>query len=498
MLTQYDIWSPLADLNAAMDRAQLPPLAPVALDDTTIDVVVQSAVNVAGQQQAAIAAGEHTNFEMEKVHPPMAVFVKAVLRHGREKLDATHALGSVELYTEDKGRRVKKSMSRKDDNIMHFHINSKSTFLLDRTVQHCAMMAGELKWLITRPNNRGKLSYDAEQAVNGLQRDYANSLPALPRAELPFGLGYISDGVHFALVRTEMTENGVKSICSEAYDLRDKGDVHVVVDLLTRALIVAASQCHTFLYAMPSVSLGGRSELAVKELLSETSNSIVFRFQLAKQSFIGKHLRGERDDERLFAEVAVWNRHGALLRKCDRFVQLAPLTTTWCSSFIMVYEDDSAMSLKQLRSHGLIDTIIRDVGAALKHLHKAGLAFFDLHPGQIVVTGATGNAPSAKLIDVETICAIENEPADGRRLWCLRKYEPRLMHTRPIGATSDAESFALIIAWLNGIDFDDDDGAKTRAIGNVHRSIFAAPFDGLNLREPNSSTTITLTSLCSI
>jgi hypothetical protein len=55
------------------------------------------------------------------------------------------------------------------------------------------------------------------------------------------------------------------------------------------------------------------------------------------------------------------------------------------------------------------------------------------------------------------------------------------MLVRPIGATSDAESFALIIAWLNGIDFANDDGAKTRALGTLHRSIFAAPFDGLNL-----------------
>jgi hypothetical protein len=195
--------------------------------------------------------------------------------------------------------------------------------------------------------------------------------------------------------------------------------------------------------------------------------------------------------------MAIWREHGALLA-ASNFVRLAPLAmqATWNTIGTIVYVDESARALRDVRKalvprrageadgapalarlEALEGAVARDVAAALKHLHAARLAFFDLHPGQIVVAlGANGAPASARLVDVETIQPFESAVPPGRRVWCVdvERFEPRHMLRRPVSAETDAESLALTIDWLHHGD-DKDEADKTARLNRLKAKLFDGP-----------------------
>jgi len=498
----YDHWSALDDLKAAAERIAQP-VPDLVLDDSALDAFVAAAELLAkkqGDKAALKKEDKNLQFEVDHVHPSVATFFKAVFQRAKDAFQtACVAVGALALYTEQKGLGAKK-LSRKSD-LLVFDEMPDSNFALDETVQASAVLTGELKWRLSQEKHRDQLSSTTtNDGINGLQRDYAATLPKGPRAELPFGLGFVSDGVHFVLVRTEVAESGIRSICSKAFDMRNKQELGAVISALGFALVVAASRSFTYTYAMPRAALGGGAEVVVDEIVAATSNSIVFRFRTgAQQSFVGKHVRGDAQCARYAAELAVWKQHGALLLASKYFVHLAPQTTQWHHATVLVYDDDSATSLKLLRDRApfgsLIDVVIRDAGAALKLLHSAGLAFFDLHPGQIVVTCARDGTPlSAKLVDVETVCPFERSVPADRRVWCMPQFEPRWLTNRPINEMTDAESLALVAAWLLDLQVANDNIPKSRAIRALSAmSARAKLFDDIGLC--HGSSPITLNSL---
>jgi hypothetical protein len=493
-----DHWSALDDLKAAAERIAQP-VPDLVLDDSALDAFVAAAELLAKRQgETAALQKEDANlqFEVEHVHPSVATFFKAVFQRAKDAFQtACVAVGALALYTEQKTK-----LSRKSDLLVLDEMHD-SNFARDETVQASAVLTGELKWRLSQEKHRDQLSSTAtNDGINGLQRDYAATLPKGPRAELPFGLGFVSDGVHFVLVRTEVAESVIRSICSKAFDMRNKQELGAVISALGFALVVAASRSFTYTYAMPRAALGGGAEVVVDEIVAATSNSIVFRFRTgAQQSFVGKHVRGDAQCARYAAELAVWKQHGALLLASRHFVHLAPQTTQWHHATVLVYDNDSATSLKLLRDRApfgsLIDVVIRDAGAALKLLHSAGLAFFDLHPGQIVVTCARDGTPlSAMLVDVETVCPIERSVPADRRVWCMPQYEPRWLTNRPINEMTDAESLALVAAWLLDQQIANDNRSKSRAIRILSAMTASAKlFDDIGLC--HGSSPITLNSL---
>jgi len=220
----------------------------------------------------------------------------------------------------------------------------------------------------------------------------------------------------------------------------------------------------------------------------------VFRFTSDASELVGKFVVAQG---RYLREMAIWREHGALLA-ASNFVRLAPLAmqATWNTIGTIVYVDENARALRDVRKalvprrageadgapalarlEALEGAVARDVAAALKHLHAARLAFFDLHPGQIVVAlGANGAPASARLVDVETIQPFESAVPPGRRVWCVESFEPRHMLRRPVSAETDAESLALTIDWLRHGD-DKDEVDKTARLNRLKAKLF----DGLGL-----------------
>lgn len=192
--------------------------------------------------------------------------------------------------------------------------------------------------------------------------------------------------------------------------------------------------------------------------------------------------------------MTVWHQHGAVLNERN-FVQLAAEQVPWDTVNMILYIDDNSQSLRDARKAmasrrvgeangqaalarlgALLAAVATNVAAALKCLHAANLAFFDLHPGQIVVGLRNDQPVSVRLVDVEAIQPFEAEAQPHRRVWRVPSFEPRDMKHRRVSAETDAESLALTLEWLTV-------GDSAQAVSKTSRilSVNAQLFNSLEL-----------------
>lgn len=122
---------------------------------------------------------------------------------------------------------------------------------------------------------------NCNDAVNGVQRDYACTL-SLPSEMLPFGLGVITDGRIFMLVRTEMSPT-IKSNWSRPFDFRVASDVTEFLPLLAHALFVAATRKYCREFVLPQFQIGG-TQIKACAVVSATKNSVVVRFKRGNET----------------------------------------------------------------------------------------------------------------------------------------------------------------------------------------------------------------------
>jgi hypothetical protein len=466
-------------------------------DDITLESAWAVFVSGAKELRAKVAKGETPN-EVEDVQPFVATLISAVVGAVRKE----HGIQDLQVYAEVDDKAGKER--RKSDCIVYLWHSRISK--LNEAMRAAGVVTIEAKNLLTQPKSQGaKLSATTtNDGVNGLQRDYMDQLTG-PAAVLPYGLGIVSDGADLFVVRTKVGERAVESVCSRLYQLDDAEDLRQAVALIGRMLVVAARRSYTYEYALPKMARDG-TEVAITQILAASSNSTVFRCSVGQRALVAKRVCGETAAERVEAEVRVWRDYGARLNMCEHFVKLDPLSLQWCRAALLVYADDNAASLRQVRKIApedqsrlsrLLSVVTRDIGAALKHLHGEELAFVDLHPGQIVVTvDASGVPQSAKLVDVETIQKFESEALPNRRKWCVSEYEPRWMERRAIGATTDAESFVLVLAWLLTGKASAGDRQKSYLIRHVEGdAVVCVEFDQLKLCEPLATTPITVDAL---
>jgi hypothetical protein len=472
----YDVWdNPLGDIRTALSAAGVPVLPEFA----TLDVAALVACAVKLQEEEPEATGD---VEVKFVHP----VVRDVLVHFFEKLKlAMPGLGldRVRLYVECRDN-FKKTLARLPDAAFLTCHAAETDF--DAIAQQSVVLPVEMKRSLDTTNSN--------DAVNAVQRDYVCTL-SQPRELLPYGLGVVTDGRRYRLVRSELTPM-IKSTWSRVFDFRVEKDAGEFLVLLAHALVLAAMRNYVYKFPLPAREFGVEA-VAVRALLASSKNSVVFRFTQGRGAFVGKLFVSDDSNvasERLMCERAVWRQHGVLLSRCDNFVRRLPLLP-WDHVRMIVYADTGAQPLREVRAAlaarrvgededkpcarlaQLKQVVASDVAAALKHLHSHGLAFFDLHPGQIVVElDASGDPVRARLVDVETIQPFETTVPSNRRVWCVEAFEPRCMSQRPVSAQTDAESFALTLDWLaNG-----DDGLQRDKRSRL-QSVNARFFDSLGL-----------------
>jgi hypothetical protein len=448
-------WSADVELPAALAAAGQPPLSDGLFADTDMEAIVAAAKKLDKIEPTATGSTVEVKLVVADV---LETFFTAL------KKDPSLAplLNEVWLYLDVRSGKHQKLprlpdggfLARTADNVLLVSVVNKRSF----------------------GSAAGPGAYN--DAVNGVQRDHACTL-TLPRERMPYGLGVISDGRTYRLVRTEMSPT-VTSVWSRPYDFLDLEDVKEFLTLLAHAVVVAATRRYVHDYDLPKCVLGGQ-DLQVRAVLASSENSIVFRFTLGADELIGKLVLGDDAAKRFDLEEAVWREHGKLLAASDCFVRRASLPVSserlWRSVSTIVYADDGATPLRDVRKQLVRDTtarldelvavVVRDVAAALKHLHSVELAFVDVHPGQIVVqTDADGTPRAARLVDVETVQPFETSVPTKRRVWCAHNFEPREMAKRPVGET-DVESFALTLAWLSRGTESDDKHARLTAMPTV-------------------------------
>lgn len=483
-LTCDDWDTDLEDLQAALGAAGLPPLPSDLFAAADLAAIVAAADKLADDEPA----DNGTNVEVRLVHPVVADALELLFETLKkalippDKVPAPYAtlLERIWLYLECRSGKHQK-MSRLPDGGFLARAASTAGYVFDDSTSQWMLVSVENKRSFGSLDQPDQGAYN--DAINGVQRDHACTL-TLPCESMPYGLGVISDGRTFRLVRTEMSP-AVKSAWSRPYNFRVATDVQAFLTLLAHAVLVAASRSYVHQYDLPRCTLDGQ-EVQVRAVLASSSNSVVFRFTLGSDKLLGKFVVGDDVAERFDRELAVWREHGALLAE-SHFVRRAPLPERteqlWEFVSTFVYRDDGAKPLRDLRRaivqprpgergslaaarlDALKTVVVRDISSALKHLHAHGLAFVDVHPGQIVVkTDDAGDPTAALLVDVETVQRFEAAVPAKRRVWFARDFEPRQMSVRPVSAETDAESFALTLAWLlSGVERDDKN-ARLRSL----------------------------------
>jgi hypothetical protein len=493
----YEQWSAGPELQAALKAAGLPPLWDNLFAD--IDTTAISAAAIKLQEKEPTATGK--SVEVKLVHPCVADVLKKFFEALHKDTDLAPLLKEVWLYLYiEKTSGKHQKLPRLPDGGFLARTASTPGYVFDETTSPWMLVSVENKRSFASAAGLGAYN----DAVNGVQRDYACTL-TLPCESMPYGLGVISDGRTYRLVRTEMSPI-VKSVWSREFEFVDPDEVKEFLTLLAHAVILAAKRCYVHHYELPKCVLGGKT-IQVRAVLASSKNSIVFRFTLGVEKLVGKLVLGDDAFERIKREQAVWREHGTLLAACECFVRRAslpvPSEKLWRSVGVIVFTDDGATPLRDVRKHlvqprpgedttartarleQLMDVVVRDVSTALKHLHSHKLAFVDVHPGQIVVqTDADGKPQAARLVDVETVQPFETSVPTKRRVWCARNFEPRQMAKRPVGIETDVESFALTLAWLSSGTESDDKPACLKAVDTTtFNSIAFVGADGAAIRK---------------
>jgi hypothetical protein len=354
--------------------------------------------------------------------------------------------------------------------------------------RRACVVAFEFKECITQRKDNMKLSLTAvNDAVNRIQRDFVNTLPRSVPPNLPVGFGVIGDGRVMILTRIQIDNRGVKTFLSDLYDLTDIANRKSFFVDFVRMLGVAASRrwMHPTGVAVDTGELGG----ALVDVIAVRQHAVVYRWRSPDSlTFVHKYIANVA---RRNLEFDIWlgaNEHalqGNLGPGVVRPRSFDRASRTLC------YIDDGWQSLdgRITCRHAAPDmtflrAMVMQVGDALRYLHAKKHAFVDVHPGNIMVSS---DSLRFKLIDAEQVRpfddANESRTAKERGLKQRAHFWPREINKRPINAITDAdaESLALVIAWVLNNDYAfvaaPTDAMKTNVLKSLLGHQLAVEFD---------------------
>jgi hypothetical protein len=331
----------------------------------------------------------------------------------------------------------------------------------------------------------GSVHPDAQEAVVEVEQDYAYTLPhAWTGAPIPYGLGVVSDGVHWRLTRSQLLSlDRITPVASNAYDLREKSEAHTVFTLVVYAAAVVASGTYCYkspLWTTPLLPDNTRITGAVAVMRA----SMLFRFERAAPSSdavivkVAKLTADGEDRARFDREHAVWA-PGTLSRAAlnhDNIVQCIGRDLFGMPA--LLFPDEHGIAVEYLcycvgdaRRTAIAKKVYKDISAALTFMHAAEFAHVDvqvrcgcecllafdltvlcaLQPANIII--ANDGEGVAKLIDCESVSAFELAPPSTRRTVVARpRFSPVDFEQRAISADTDNESLMFVLAWILNVE----------------------------------------------
>lgn len=402
-----------------------------------------------------LAATQETD-EVRHVHPVGAIFL-----HG---VQASHGLGDVDLHVIGANDLV--GFTRRPD-ACFFKRGQRGDAGFDAGSQKAAV--GSVEWKDLFGLDYGTLSIDERfwsainEAICDAELMLGTALP-LGDARKPFFTTVIGDGVRCALLRLSRSPSSCFDVLfSPVFEFARADDnggftaqrdvVFAFFKLCVHALQLTASGNWTYECGWRPTH-GWPDRMRVSEVIAG-GDTVVFRFadatggrKIAKVAGTGKagvaRLAREIEQRRLVADRAA-------AQEIDVARIFVPGTEqVLVGQRALVFDDVGFVSFESLvytrplaEVHALAALVWRDVHAELALLHKLGLAFGDVHVGNILISA---DQERAVLVDFESICAF-GASLDGVLVRSAFK-----SLARNAGAASDLESLRFCVAWALDID----------------------------------------------
>jgi hypothetical protein len=391
--------------------------------------------------------------EILHVHPVGATFLRGV--------HASHGIADLELYVEYANREsddvpLEEGLPRRPD-ACFFKRGQRGDVGFDAGSQMAALQTSEWKDVVRVDDGKLDMNANAFDAIDGAIRDAEHVLStALPLndARHSYFTSVVGDGVRCALVRLSKSATGRYTVrVSAVHDLEQRDAAFAFFKLCVHALQLSASGSWT--YDCGWTATGWPVNVRVSEVLAG-GDTVVFRFtdatggrKIAKAASAEKagveRLAREIEQRQLVARLAA-----ARQPPIDVARIFVPATEQMLAGHrALVFDDVGLVSFESLvytlplaDVRRLAALVWEQTRASLALLHSLGLAFGDVHVGNILISG---DLQRAVLIDCESICEFDTN---------LDRVLARQMF-RPLGneasADSDLESLRYCIAWARDI-----------------------------------------------
>jgi hypothetical protein len=312
----------------------------------------------------------------------------------------------------------------------------------------------------------GLLSIELKSVLDGshesvahveLLRDYGHTIGQGGEAEKPQFFGLAGDGVSWIASRWQTVFSSVEKPfrCDKSerfeLDLSRRDSVRAFVERVLRLVsgaIVRGLRSKTG-WSVDPLDVGGR-RFEVVRVLAATKSCVVAECSAsgAAGTFALKIARKSDDKHRCAEEARIrapWLELAnppPFISRCTAvdFYSVAPTLRLETVGTVLERE-----CLCETATRMRVATmVLRDVGAALSWLHSQGLAFVDLHPGNVVLaTGSTDGAQHAYLIDLESCSPLgtaTQKPIRG-------SFRTLALDAVP-SATTDKLALMLVLAWV--------------------------------------------------
>jgi hypothetical protein len=398
-----------------------------------------------------LATTAHPN-EIRQVHPVGEIFLRGV--------HASHGIADLELYVEYANREsdvpLEEGLPRRPD-ACFFKRGQRGDVGFDAGSQMAALQTSEWKDVVRVDDGKLDMNANACDAIDGAIRDVDHVLgTALPLngARRTYFTSVVGDGVRCALVRLSKSATGRYTVrVSAVHDLEQRDAAFAFFKLCVHALQLSASGSWT--YDCGWTATGWPANVRVSEVIAG-GDTVVFRFTDATGCRkIAKAASAEKAGvERLAREIKQRQLVAGLAAAQQPPIDVARIFVPATEQMLaghraLVFDDVGFVSFESLvytlplaDVRRLAARVWEQTRASLALLHSLGLAFGDVHVGNILISG---DLQRAVLIDCESICAFGTN---------LDRVLARQMF-RPLGneasADSDLESLRYCIAWARDI-----------------------------------------------
>jgi hypothetical protein len=386
--------------------------------------------------------------EILHVHPVGATFLRGV--------HASHGIADLELYIEYANREsdvpLKEGLPRRPD-ACFFKRGQRGDVGFDAGSQMAALQTSEWKDVVRVDDGKLDMNANAFDAIDGAIRDAEHVLStALPLNDTrhSYFTSVVGDGVRCALVRLSKSATGRYTVLvSAVHSLEQRDAAFAFFKLCVHALQLSASGSWT--YDCGWKATGWPANVRVSEVIAG-GDTVVFRFTDATGCRkIAKAASAEKAGvERLAREIKQRQLVARLAAAQQPPIDVARIFVPATEQLLaghraLVFDDVGFVSFETLvytlplaDVRPLAALVWEKTRASLTLLHSLGLAFGDVHVGNILISG---DLQHAVLIDCESICEFGTN---------LDRVLARLMF-RPLGneasADSDLESLLYCIAW---------------------------------------------------